>query len=327
MARYLVTGGCGFIGSHLVRDLVRDGQEVRVLDDLSTGRPERLPPSCELTVGDVRDGDLVAKVMGDVDGCYHLAAVTSVQRSNEDWPGTHRINLGGTVNVLDAARRRRTPVIYASSAAVYGDNAEIPVTESSSVRPLIPYGADKLGSELHARVAGLAHGVPTRGLRFFNVFGPDQDPSSPYSGVISVFVDRLLKGEALTVYGDGQQTRDFIYVDDVVAALRASMDRADCNAGVFNICTGESVSINQLAQVLMSILGVRLPIIREASRAGDIRVSIGDPSKARKYLGFKARRTLVDGLRLLIDHEQRKNPPLREDAAVSQSLSQLCFLR
>jgi UDP-glucose 4-epimerase len=328
MASFLITGGCGFIGSHLARDLIRDGHAVRVLDDLSGGSPERLPPSCKVLVGDVRDRAMVVDAMGGVDGCFHLAAVTSTQRVNEDWPGTHRTNLGGAVNVLDAARGMRTPVVYASSAAVYGDNAEIPVKETSSVRPLSAYGADKLGTELHARVAGLVYGVPTKGLRLFNVYGPEQDPDSPYSGVISVFVDRLLRGKAVTIFGDGQQTRDFIYVDDAVRALRAAMGKTDCHAGVLNVCRGEPVSINQLAQMLMSILGVRLPVERQVSRSREIRVSVGDPCHARHSLGFKAERTLAEGLRLLIEHERSRAPSgAVAEVRGSQPASQSCFLR
>ncbi len=152
-----------------------------------------------MIIGDVADGDLVKEAMVDMEGCFHLAAVASVQQSVEDWAGTHRSNLTGSINVFDAARAALTPVVYASSAAVYGDNADVPLKENSAVRPLSAYGADKLGSELHARVASLMYGVPTTGMRFFNVYGPRQDPSSPYSGVISIFCDRIQKGEEITV--------------------------------------------------------------------------------------------------------------------------------
>ena len=224
MALYLVTGGCGFIGSHLVEDLLNRGHRVRILDDLSTGKRSNLPagaPSrqCELITGDVIDRELVERCFEGVDHCFHLAAVASVQRSNEDWSGTHRINLTGAINIFDAARRQRVPVVYASSAAVYGDNADTPLQESAQLRPLTAYGADKLGCELHARVASLVHSVPTTGLRFFNVYGPRQCASSPYSGVISIFADRLTRAEPLVVFGDGEQTRDFIFVKDVVAFL------------------------------------------------------------------------------------------------------------
>ncbi len=306
MARFLITGGAGFIGSHLAKSLLADNHQVRVIDDLSTGKPERLPSEVELVIGDIRDGELIAKVMHDVDGCFHLAAVSSVQLSNEDWLGTHQTNLSGTINIFDAARPNRTPVVYASSAAVYGDNAEMPLKETSAVSPLTAYGADKLGSEQHARVAGLVHGVPTMGMRFFNVYGPEQDPSSPYSGVISIFVDRLLRGKAVSIYGDGDQTRDFIFVDDVVTALRKAMRAADCNARVMNVSTGSMVSIRQLVQSIMSIVGVRLPIEFHMPRKGDIRASVGDPTLAHRTIGFKAQCTLLEGLRALTIYEQNK---------------------
>ena len=180
----------------------------------------------------------------------------------------------------------------------------MPLHERCAARPLTAYGADKLGSELHARIAGLVHGIPTRGLRFFNVYGPGQDPTSPYSGVISIFVERLMQGSAVTVFGDGGQMRDFVYVADVVAALRLSMAEADCTGGVNNVCTGESVSILQLAQIVMSILDVQLPVKHGRSRKGDIRMSIGDPTGAAAELGFRAQRSLADGLRELIAYQR-----------------------
>ncbi len=329
MASYLITGGCGFIGAHLALDLAREGHGVRVLDNFSTGSREKLPAGCELMAGDVADGRLVHECMQGMDGCFHLAAMASVPDFNGNWLSTHRTNQSGTINVLDAARRRKTPVVYASSAAVYGDNAEIPLTESSALRPLTAYGADKLGSELHARVAGLVHRVPNMGLRFFNVYGPGQDPASPYSGVISIFVDRLLRGETLIVYGDGQQTRDFIYVGDVVRFLRSAMHKVGCSPAVFNVCTGESVSINQLARSLMSILGLRLPIAHGPSRKMDIRVSMGDPSHAGRRLGISACHSLAEGLRLFIQHEQGERCEevrVRETNPLQPS-SQACFLR
>ncbi len=179
MSRYLVTGGAGFIGSHLVESLLAEGHVARVLDDLSTGQRENLPPAAELILGDVADPATTSAAMAGMDGCFHLAAIASVARAAEDWPGTHRVNLGGTVAVLDAARARRVPVVFASSAAVYGDCADRPLTEAAPTHPLSAYGADKLGSELHAAVATGVFGVPTVGLRFFNVFGPRQDPDSP----------------------------------------------------------------------------------------------------------------------------------------------------
>jgi UDP-glucose 4-epimerase len=297
LGAYLVTGGCGFIGSHLVEALLRAGHAVRVLDDLSTGHRHNLPPGVELLEGDVADAALVRRAMAGMDGCFHLAAVASVERSNLDWLGTHRANLTGSICVFDAAREGRRPVVYASSAAIYGDNPALPLAEDARPRPLSAYGADKLGSEQHALVAGLVHGVPSCGLRFFNVFGPRQDPRSPYSGVISIFCDRLRAGQGITVYGDGGQSRDFIYVGDVVRALRAAMDRAATTAPVFNVCTGRATTVLDLATTIARLLGRNPEIAFAPPRAGEIRESLGDPAAAMRALGFAAETSLEDGLR------------------------------
>ena len=243
MARYLVTGGAGFVGSHLVELLRVQGHAVRVLDDLSSGSRANLPPQTELVVADVIDTEAVARAFDGVDGCFHLAAIASVERSHRGWVRTHQVNLTGTINVFDQAarqaqHRRVVPVVYASSAAVYGDCRAVPIGEDSPANPLSAYGADKLACEFHARIAGAIHGVPTTGLRFFNLYGPRQDPRSPYSGVISIFADRLLRGEPVDIFGDGEQVRDFTYVEDAVAALRRAMVTASTGAPVFNVCTG-----------------------------------------------------------------------------------------
>lgn len=302
MSKYLVTGGCGFIGSHLVESLLNDGHQVRILDDLSTGKRENVSTRCEIVIGDVSDSEQVLKCMQGMGGCFHLAAISSVQKSNEEWVRSHEINQGGTINVLDAAKTDRVPVIYASSAAVFGDNADMPLNESSAVRPLTAYGADKLGSEHQARVASVVHGVPTAGMRFFNVYGPRQDPSSPYSGVISIFVDRILEKKKLTVFGDGEQTRDFVYVKDVVNFLRAGMDNVDCNASVYNVCTGKAVSVNQLAKTIMSITASKVLMTHKQQRTGDIRVSVGNPGFSGRTLGVTSKQTLINGLRKYIEY-------------------------
>jgi UDP-glucose 4-epimerase len=298
---YLVTGGCGFIGSHLCEALLAQGHAVRILDDLSTGKLENKPASAELLRGDVADVGLAARAMAGVDGCFHLAAVASVERANEDWLGTHRTNLTGAIVVFDAARRARadgttTPVVYASSAAVYGDNPQIPLAESEAPQPLSAYGADKLGCELHARVATHVHGVPTAGLRLFNVFGPRQDPRSPYTGVISIFCDRLRAGRGIRIDGDGEQIRDFIYVGDVVAALMAAMKGMGGDRSVFNICTGRATSILALAHTVAELCGRAPEIAFAAPRIGDVRASLGDPRLAAATLGFVARVSLREGL-------------------------------
>ncbi len=297
MRTYLVTGGCGFIGSHLADALLAEGHGVRILDDLSTGKLANKPIAAELIVGDVADAEVVAQAMTGIAGCFHLAAIASVERGNQDWLGTHRVNLTGTIAVLEAARRAGpVPVVYASSAAVYGDNPALPLTEAAVPRPLSAYGGDKLGCELHARVAGLVHRVPTTGLRFFNVYGPRQDPDSPYSGVISIFCDRLRAGQEVTVFGDGGQTRDFVFVGDVVRALIAGLREASVGARVFNVCTGRATSVAELAGAIARTLGVTPEIGFGPARPGDIRASLGDPSAARAALGFIAGTRLPDGL-------------------------------
>lgn len=306
MATYLVTGGCGFIGSHLADALTARGDRVRILDDLSTGRRENAPKSAEIVIGDVADAATVRSAMAGMDGCFHLAAIASVERGNQDWAGTHRVNQEGAIHVFDSARKgpagAPVPVVYASSAAVFGDNPEMPLTERSAVRPISAYGADKLGCEQHGRVAWLVHKVPTIGLRFFNVYGPRQDPRSPYSGVISIFAGRASRGEEVTIFGDGEQTRDFIHVDDVVRTLLAAMAHtAQWPAQVYNVCTGKQTSVRALAELVFDLRG-QAPRIKFAEpRLGDIRVSVGDGSKATAELGIRAQTALRDGLRVTLD--------------------------
>jgi UDP-glucose 4-epimerase len=301
MARYLVTGGCGFIGSHLIERLLSQGHGVIVLDDMSTGKRENLPADVPVVVGDVADAELVKGAAAGCDGVFHLAAVASVDRSREAWIETHRSNLTGAIAVFDAARTAgpggaTIPVVYASSAAVYGDNPNMPLTEDAATRPLSAYGADKLGCELHARVADGVHGVPTTGFRFFNVFGPRQDPKSPYSGVISIFAGKIARGEGIVVNGDGEQVRDFVYVGDLVRYLTAAMDKPQAGAPVYNVCTGRPTSVNQLAATLAELSGKPLNVAYGPARPGDIRVSIGDPTRLEQDFAMRCETSLADGL-------------------------------
>jgi UDP-glucose 4-epimerase len=298
MNTWLVTGGAGFIGSHLCDALIDRGDAVRVLDDLSTGSRANLPEQVTLIRGDVADPAAVAAAIQGVDGCFHLAAIASVEKGVTDWLGTHRTNLTGTITVFDVIARqgRRIPVVYASSAAVFGDCKTVPITEDAARAPLSAYGADKYGCELHARVANHVHGVPTTGLRFFNVYGPRQDPHSPYSGVISIFCQRIAAGLPVTLFGDGQQTRDFIYVADVVAALLAAMALKPADAPVLNICTGIATSVEALAQLIAELSGRTADIRHQPPRAGDIRHSLGAPDRTNLALGLPSRVPLRDGL-------------------------------
>ncbi len=313
MARstYLVTGGAGFIGSHLCDALVGDGHAVRVLDDLSTGVRANLPPGVALLEGDIADPAAMQEAVAGVDGCFHLAAIASVARGVDDWLGSHRANLTGTITLFDTVRRQKrpVPVVYASSAAVYGDCSSLPITETATKRPLSAYGADKYACELHAVVASHVHHVPTVGLRFFNVYGPRQDPRSPYSGVISIFCERLRRGAPIDIFGDGGQTRDFITVADVVAALRAAeavaqgavTARRPADAPVFNVCTGIATSVIELAHTIAALAGVPAEIRHAPPRAGEIRHSVGSPDLARRALGLAPPVALRDGLRRVLD--------------------------
>ena len=303
MACYLVTGGCGFIGSHLAEALTRRGDQVKVVDDLSTGVIGNLPPGAALLRGDVADPVLMGEAVQGIAGCFHLAAVASVQRSLTDLLGSHRTNLGGLLTVLNAITGQGggIPVVYASSAAVYGDGGSDILGEEAPTRPRSAYGADKRACELHAAVASHVHGIPTTGLRFFNVYGPRQPWDSPYSGVVSIFARRIGRGEPITVYGDGQQTRDLVAVHDVVAALLRAMEARLAGSPVFNICTGTGTSVLQLARLLGALQG-RTPEIRfEPIRPGEIRQSVGDPAYGRAKLALASPVTLRTGLASLLE--------------------------
>jgi len=306
----LVTGGCGFIGTHLCHALVNAGQRVRVLDDLSTGKASGLPESAELIVGDVADADAVATAMAGVDGVVHLAAIASVEKCNTDWVNSHRTNLTGTLTVMAAARDAHEvplPVVWASSAAIYGAARTLPIAERTPPEPMSPYGADKLGGELHGSAAATIFGVANTALRFFNVYGPGQNPHSPYSGVISIFAERLGSGADVTINGDGQQTRDFVYVGDVVRALSSSLDRLlrrrrlDQTPGfdAINVCTGRAVTITMLAETLKGLTGSAGTIAYGPPRDGDIHDSVGDAAKMQRLLGIRAETRLEEGLRTL----------------------------
>ena len=302
MMKYLVTGGCGFIGSHLVDALQAAGHDVVVLDDFSTGKRENVSGDVKVIDGCICDISQFETLIPTVDGVFHLAAIASVDMSRTQWEWTHQVNLGGMVNLMSAISKhdRKIPVVYASSAAVYGDNQNIPLGVEDDVKPLTAYGADKLGCEQHAKVGAVVHDIPSVGCRFFNVYGPRQDPSSPYSGVISIFADRIARGDSITFFGDGDQTRDFVYVADIVKALTASMTKLEgeeqAQAHVVPICTGRETSLLQLADVIESLTSSVVEKNYEAPRLGDIKHSLGDSSVLKHTLNISADVELKEGL-------------------------------
>lgn len=296
---YLVTGGCGFIDAHLARGLAERCFRVRVLDDLSSGDAVAFPAGAELIHVDVNDAAAIRAAMGDIGGCFHLAAVASVERTQADWLDGHRTNVGGTVAVLEAARNRRhgpVPIVYASSAAVYGNANEPPLSEDMPCEPCSAYGIDKLGSERHAELTRELFGVPTVGLRFFNVDGPGQPAGSPFSGAITRFCERLLQGQPITVFGDGLQTRDFVLVTDVVRALIAAMERLPDRPRAINVCTGEATIVLEVASAFARQSAREVGVVHKAVRQGEVRHSRGSPHLLPQLLGTHARTPLSKGL-------------------------------
>lgn len=298
--RVAVTGGCGFIGSHVVDRLVADGHAVTVLDDLSSGKREHLHAHATLIEGDVAMPETARQLVEQADAVFHLAAVAAVDQCTQDWLNSHWTNVTGTVTLLEACVRsgRRIPFLYASSAAVYGDCAEQPLTETAPTDPLSSYGLDKHSCERYAAMAWRTYQQPSVGLRFFNVYGPRQDAASPYSGVISKFMSNAGAGEALTFFGDGKQTRDFIYVGDVVALMMEAWQAAQ-GCEIFNGCTGKATSLLQLADTIARVTATQPARQHAEARAGDIRHSLGSPLKAQTILNFNAKVSLEEGLRQL----------------------------
>jgi UDP-glucose 4-epimerase len=300
-ARILVTGGAGFIGSHVVDALVDRGQAVTVIDDLSIGLRESVSERANLIVGSVTDFELIHDVIADSHACIHLAAIASIQRCNGAWAESHQINQSAFVGLLEAVARRPggpIPVVYASSAAVYGDASEVPIREDAPTHPLSFYGADKLGCELQARVAGMA-GVPSFGLRLFNVYGVGQYPTSSYSDVISIFFDRAFRGEPLVIYGDGSQIRDFIHLDDVVRYMIAALGYASTDSPICNLGTGIDTSILDLARMVCRALNSSSPIVFDARRQNEVLASAADMSLVEEIFKNKPRISLWKGLQSL----------------------------
>ena len=303
MARVCVTGAAGFIGGHVALALLAEGHEVVGLDDFSSGKRENLPkdPRFSLVEGTVADPRSVEEAVAGAKWVFHLAAIPSVPLSMAEPVRTNAVNVGGTVNVLEAARRSGAErVVLACSCAAYGDGPEQPKHERLEPRPMSPYAAQKVAGELYAQTYSRAYGLPCVALRFFNVYGPRQDPKSEYAAAIPRFATRLLAGQRPIVYGDGKQTRDFVHVSDVVRANLLAATSARAVGEVINVASGRSASLLELIALLKSISGSELEIEHQAPRAGDLRASAADISKARELLGYQPGVRLEEGLASLV---------------------------
>ena len=299
--RYLVTGGAGFIGSNLVDELLRRGHSVVVLDDLSTGNEENLAgvrSAIDLRIGSVIDLATVQSACVDVDYVIHLAARTSVPKSVKDPLETNSVNIDGTLNVLVAARDAKVRrFVYAASSAAYGETPTLPKIESMQAEPISPYGVTKFVGELYAQVFGRVYGLENASVRYFNVFGPRQDPTSQYSGVLSRFMLAILKGEPLVIYGDGEQSRDFTFIDNIVDETLRACEAPGASGKVFNGGTGVRITLNEVAKLLEKIAGKKIQTKYEPPRDGDIRDSQADISLARKILGYTPCVLFEEGLK------------------------------
>jgi nucleoside-diphosphate-sugar epimerase len=302
---YCVTGGAGFIGSHLVEELLRRSTRVRVADDFSSGRRENVPAGVEIVEGDLADRAVARQAVAGCETVLHQAAIPSVPRSIQDPLRSHRANVDATLEVLSAAREagvRR--VVFAGSSSVYGNSAALPKREDMPTAPLSPYALQKLVSETYCRMFTDLYGLETVTTRYFNVFGPRQQPGSPYSGVISLFIEALAEGRSPTIHGDGHQTRDFTYVGDVVAGVLAAAEAPGASGEVINLAVGGRISLLDLIHTLQKILGRDIPPTFGPTREGDVRDSQADTTKARRLLDFRPAVSLEDGLRRTVEWYQ-----------------------
>lgn len=306
MSLFLITGGAGFIGSHLTAALLQRNDQVRVLDNFATGKRSNIElfseavrnGTLDVIEGDVRDADTVCRAMKNVDYVLHLAAVVSVPQSMVDPQLTHAVNVEGTLNILNSARHYDVKrVVLSSSCAVYGDNTDLPLKETSQTKPLSPYAATKLMGEIYCQTYQRAYGLPTACLRYFNIYGPRQDPKGDYAAVIPKFIERMKAGQAPTIFGDGEQTRDFVHVSDVVRANLLACWRDEAIGRVFNVASGVGLSLVQLVETLNQIQERRIGPQFAPERLGDIRHSRGDGSYSAEVLGFTPQMSLIDGLR------------------------------
>ncbi len=306
MSHVLVTGGAGFIGSHLATRFVELGHRVRILDDFSSGRRENLThlgDRYELVEGDIRDPERCDKACRDIELVFHQAAIPSVPKSVDDPQSSHDVNINGTFNMLLAANRQKVRrFIYAASSSVYGDTPESPKHERIKPDPLSPYAAQKYTGEKYCRVFSECYGLETISLRYFNVFGARQDPKSDYAAAIPAFVTAMLRGEPPTIYGDGEQTRDFTYIDNVVHANVLAMNVKKTRGEVVNAACGDQISINQVIAVINQLLETNVQPRYEEPRAGDVRHSSADVTLAKALLGFETQVTFEQGLHRAIDY-------------------------
>jgi nucleoside-diphosphate-sugar epimerase len=306
LAKYLVTGGAGFIGSHLVEELRRRGEAVRIADDFSTGRRENVPAGCELVEGDVADPAVAARAVQGCDFVLHQAAIPSVPRSVQQPLATHHANVDATVAVLVAARDAGVKrVVFAGSSAVYGNAAVLPKREDMRPAPLTPYALQKLVSEQYCQLFTQLYGLETVTTRYFNVFGPRQQPGSPYSGVISLFIEAVAGGATPTIYGDGRQTRDFTYVGDVVDGVLRACAAPKASGEVINLAVGGRVSLLEVLRALQSILGRTVEPAFAPAREGDVHDSQADIVKARHLLEYEPRVPFEEGLRRTVEWYQQ----------------------
>ena len=311
MSTYLVTGGAGFIGSHLSEELVRRGETVRVADSLVTGNRSNLDhiPNVEFVQGDLADIDFAKSVVQGCDYVLHQAAIPSVPRSVKDPITSNRANVDGTLNVLVAARDagvRR--LVFAGSSSAYGDTPTLPKDEDMPTNPLSPYALQKVVGEQYLQMFTKLYGLETVSIRYFNVFGPRQDPSSPYSGVISVFATALLENRSPKIYGDGEQTRDFTYVANVVDGVLRACEATGASGQVINVATGGRISLNELFKEMKKIVGASVNPEYVEPRAGDVRDSQADIRKAKDILGYKPTVSFEDGLKRTIEWYRTANP-------------------
>lgn len=303
----VVTGGAGFIGSHIVGRLLQEGEEVVIVDDFSTGRESNLAdfkshPKLLVERTSILESDALVRIFKGAEFVFHQAAIPSVQRSLEYPLETNAVNVGGTLNVFLAAREAGVKrVVYASSSSLYGDSEILPKSEEFSINPLSPYALQKFAGELYTRLFFNLYGTGGIALRYFNVFGPRQDPMSEYSAVIPRFVTAMLNGEAPTIYGDGEQSRDFTYIDNVVDANLRAARSSNADGEVMNIAVGTRISLNDLVSVLNQLFGTRIKPIYEPARAGDVRHSQACIARARRLIGFEPRVDFKTGLQRTID--------------------------